>query len=210
MSRLNVSVIILDFGGVLGKFDHWFIARALAHFSRYSAEEIYARVFDGGLEEAYDCGRVSTPQFLASVRATLGLDLCPGSLAGIWSGLFSRSPANERVIRVLNRIPGNVRLFLASNTNELHARVIRSDWSDILERMAGTVLSYEVGCRKPAAEYFVHLATVINARPDEALFVDDRKQNCAAAAVAGIRTCHFGQAVDFEAVLSEFGIRLSE
>jgi HAD superfamily hydrolase (TIGR01509 family) len=79
---------------------------------------------------------------------------------------------------------------MLSNAVPENVAKVRADWP--LERYFDVVvLSYEVGCIKPDPEIFRITLRKLGARPEEALFVDDRAVNVAAAEKVGIRGFRF-------------------
>ena len=87
------------------------------------------------------------------------------------------------------------RLFLLSNTNELHIDCVQQDmgdeaYQDFKQLFDHFYLSYEMGKRKPDAEIYQQVLAEQSLLPEETLFIDDTEENTAAAARLGIRTWH--------------------
>jgi putative hydrolase of the HAD superfamily len=87
------------------------------------------------------------------------------------------------------RAGGGRTAFLSNGVPETMAR-IRAErpldrWFDVV------VVSYEVGLAKPDPRIFELCLSRLGAHAGEALFVDDRAENVAAAERLGIRTLHF-------------------
>ncbi len=74
---------------------------------------------------------------------------------------------------------------------------------DLDSRLAGTIISGEIGVRKPDAEIYRILLERSGFAAADLLFVDDRDQNVAAAAALGIQTVAFDAASGFAPVLAE-------
>lgn len=73
-----------------------------------------------------------------------------------------------------------------------------SEWSAYLRHKHGlndlfgtSIISGDVGLRKPAPEIFTLAASTMNARPNECIFLDDQLRNLKAAHDAGMKTIHF-------------------
>ena len=73
---------------------------------------------------------------------------------------------------------------------------------DLDTRLAGAVISGDVGLRKPDAKIYQFLINQCNFAADELLFVDDRDKNVAAARAQGIETVHFEPAGGFAQVIA--------
>jgi len=87
------------------------------------------------------------------------------------------------------RAGGGRTAFLSNGVPETMTR-LRAErpldrWFDVV------VVSYEVGLAKPDPRIFELCLSRLGAHPREALFVDDRAENVAAAERLGIRTFHF-------------------
>ena len=84
--------IAFDFGNVVGFFDHRLASNRLAAHTRMAADELHAYLFGGKLEDDYESGRISTPEFLRQVRQTCGLDCSEEELVAAYSEIFWPNP----------------------------------------------------------------------------------------------------------------------
>lgn len=103
----------------------------------------------------------------------------------------------------------NFRVYLLSNTNELHL-----DWvyNDLLANHGITdfetrffdkaYYSHQIHCRKPDADIYRYVTEEAGLIPHETLFIDDLAVNIAAAADEGWHTCHFDPADDLKHTLT--------
>jgi HAD superfamily hydrolase (TIGR01509 family) len=73
-------------------------------------------------------------------------------------------------------------------------------------RFERVLASHHLGVRKPDPAFFVALLERVDARPAEAVFVDDREVNVAAAEAAGIRSHRFVDAATLRAWLVDLGL----
>lgn len=171
-----MKTLFLDFGNVVAFFDHRKATRQLAALAETPIREdvIFAHIFGTSLESDYDCGRLSTAAFIANVRETFGLQATDQQIADAWSDIFSPNDTLTRLLPQLKRVTSS--LVLASNTNQLHFKQIARQFSEPLSWFSGFVLSYEVGARKPAPEFFARCIDAVNAAPTECIFVDDRRE----------------------------------
>jgi putative hydrolase of the HAD superfamily len=206
-----VRAVASDFGGVVGQFSHGLILQRIAGLGGCSAEQARQHVFQSGLEEDFDCGRISAADFYAQLRRSCRIPERVGDavLASIWRGIFSRTAENERVIAALLRVPRSVPLVLASNTNEEHFVAIEEQFGDLTGSCDVLVLSHRVGCRKPAEAFFRRVIEAGGAAADETLFIDDRPDFVQAAARLGMRARLYAAGVDVAGVLASVGVELS-
>jgi FMN hydrolase / 5-amino-6-(5-phospho-D-ribitylamino)uracil phosphatase len=74
------------------------------------------------------------------------------------------------------------------------------------ERTEGVWSSHHLGVRKPDPRFFARLLERIGHAASDCLFVDDRDDNCVAAAEAGMRTHRFTGAAELRARLRADGL----
>ena len=90
---------------------------------------------------------------------------------------------------------GSFRLFLLSNTNELHITHVEEALGEIrFNRFKNCFeafcLSHEMQMRKPEPEIFQYMLDEFDLNPSETYFVDDNLENTQAAASLGIHVWH--------------------
>ncbi|MFC1522871.1 HAD family hydrolase, partial [Elusimicrobiota bacterium] len=100
------------------------------------------------------------------------------------SGLDLIEPMNELVKKLKTR---KFQVFILSNTNHVHARYIRENYS-FMDAADGFVLSCEIGLRKPDPEYFKYALKLAKVNPENALFIDDIEKNVEGARSVGIKS----------------------
>lgn len=201
-----MKTLFLDFGNVVAFFDHRKATRQLAALAPTPIREdaIFAHVFGTPLESDYDCGRLSTAAFVANVRESFGLQATDQQIAEAWSDIFTPNDALTALLPQLKRTASN--LVLASNTNELHFQRIAQQFAEPLSWFTGFVLSFEVGARKPAPEFFVRCLTVARAQPADCVFVDDRREFVDAARQMGMSGVVYQENTDLLRAFAEVGL----
>ena len=178
--------IVLDWGGILIDLDE---RRSIDEFHRIGAFKVadyveYCRVEDMFLR--LELGLIDTAQFCREAReqdpAYKGSD---DALCHAWNVLLSGIP--EQRLKRLEELKRHGRLFLLSNTNEIHWEYARRWWQpeNYFEKI---FLSYEMHQVKPEKEIFLRMLQEGGMKAEETLFIDDSKRNCDAAAVLGIQT----------------------
>lgn len=87
------------------------------------------------------------------------------------------------------------RLYLLSNTNQLHADYFLRQYP-VFERFHGCVFSHEVGCAKPEPEIYQTAIRKLGLQPARTVYVDDLPANVEAGAAHGfIAVRYAGQPV---------------
>jgi putative hydrolase of the HAD superfamily len=182
MPQHSTRAIVFDFGNVIGFFDYRRATTRLAEHSHLSPEEMVTRLFGGGLEDAYESGRLSTAEYVRHVRDLCGLRCTEELLRGVYGDIFW---PNVPVCALLPRLKPRYRLLLGSNTNELHALHFRRQFADALKHFDAVVLSYQIGARKPQPAFFEHCRRLAGCAAAECLFIDDLSANVAGAVACG-------------------------
>jgi len=187
--------IVFDFGNVIALFDHMVACQRLASLSRppRDPQDVYERIFTTSLEEDYDCGRLSTAAFVERLRRDLQLEASDEAIAHAWCDIFTPNPAIEEVI-VREKRRGT-RLVLASNTNELHYQWFSRVFDRVLVLFDEQVLSFRVGARKPAVQFFEACIRAAGRAADQIIYLDDRPDYVTAASALGVRALVYDPAL---------------
>lgn len=139
-----------------------------------------------------EVGRVSAEEFHKKVRLLLNNPgASDGQIDDAWSAMILDIPANR--VKTLQRLSKDYRLFLFSNTNEIHiSRLLVEfreehglDFTSLFEKV---FYSHEIHARKPDIEAFEKVIRLARVLPEETLFVDDLEKNIVAAKHAGLKT----------------------
>jgi putative hydrolase of the HAD superfamily len=200
---LPIAAIAFDLGNVLVRVDHMRFCRRLAEVAGSTPQEIYAEVFQTGLEPGYDTGRLSSREFHRRLQEHLRLNLPFPRFRELWTEIFDPLEDMQEVAAHLSsRYP----LYLLSNTNELHFRYIRENFPGLLKHFRAFILSYRVGSRKPEAGIFQALIREAALPPARILFIDDKEEFAAAARTHGLITWHFVSPHDFKERLRADGL----
>ncbi len=186
--RPKIRALFFDWGNVLGLFDHLKTAAALAETTtpRRMPEEVYERIFGGKLETAFDCGTISSYDFYAAVRRAVGLAGVPfKEFVARWSASLAENNAIEEVLLRIALPLG--RLFIISNTNELHWLAFKE--FPLMRLYFGNerrhVLSFREGVKKPDERIFRAALRRAHCRAESAVFIDDMPANVAAFKAIG-------------------------
>ena len=154
---MSITAVVFDFGNVLGFFSHRRAAEQLTRYAPASvtAADVLTFLADDDLEVEFESGRMSTADVLLRLRSRFQLTGSDDELAA-WLAL-DMFTANEPVCSLVPLLQGRYRLLLLSNTNDLHYRHFRRQFTDTLDRFDNLVVSHEVGLRKPDARIYRHV-----------------------------------------------------
>jgi glucose-1-phosphatase len=179
---MAITTVVFDFGNVLGFFDHWRALRQLSALTDVSAEAIRERLFTSDLEDAYESGRISTPELLTYARRLCGFRCSDADIETSFANMFW---PNKELCRLVPGLKPRYQLFLLSNTNDMHCRWFRRQFAETLAHFDGLFFSHEVGMRKPHPEIYQHCLVRMKCRPEQCVFIDDVPANIDAARACG-------------------------
>ncbi|HVL95550.1 MAG TPA: HAD family phosphatase [Solirubrobacteraceae bacterium] len=177
--------LLVDYGGVLttnlfasfGAFceRHGLDPAALAVAFREDREARRALV-------DFECGRVDDRDFEALVAQRLGVEP-DGLIDRLFEGI---GPEPEMIAAVAAAKATGVRTGLLSNSWGRNS-YDRTGWEDLFD---ATVISGEVGIRKPDPAIYALAAERLGLPPAEVVFVDDLPHNLEPARDAGMAVVH--------------------
>ncbi|MBP5860545.1 HAD family phosphatase [Streptomyces scabiei] len=198
-SPTGVDALILDYNGVLGLQPTNAMWTRLADLAEWPHRHLPS--FQDAFwapRNAYDAGELSDLAYWAKV-----LGHHPGprwlrTLRAADTAMWTRT--DPRVLDILYRArAAGLPMVLLSNAPAHLSNVLdATDWRR--ELMTDALYSARLGLCKPDPAAYEHaLAATGVTDPRRALFVDDREDNCRAAAELGLRTLHYtGQPADLE------------
>lgn len=169
-------VFVFDLGNVIIPFDHSVMAERLIKYSIrkeiYSVEAINNFLYRvEGIEHLYEEGRITTSEFINSIRKEFALEISDDEFKDIFNSIFFNAyPDTERIIKDIGskKLP----LILLSNTNEMHFEFIKERYG-IIKEFNHFLLSYKVGARKPDRRIYERLLEIARCSAEEIFYVDD-------------------------------------
>jgi len=138
----------------------------------------------------YEMGLISTDYFVGFFRNKFPL-ISKESLIFAWNAILLDFP--KKRLEFLKQLVESkkYRLFLLSNTNDLHISWIQNDWgtelfNEFKNCFEQFYLSHEINFRKPNTDIYKFVLEENNLKASETLFVDDLKENTESAKTLGI------------------------
>lgn len=140
------------------------------------------------LNTDFEMGKISELEFLEGIQKHIP----QASLVDIrtaWNSILGEFPLYR--LEFLQSLKGKYRMFLLSNTDKIHidkfehqvGLTFSRDFYNCFEKV---YFSFEMGKRKPDPEIFNYLIQKHDLSPKRTLFIDDKKENTAAAAALGL------------------------
>ena len=96
---------------------------------------------------------------------------------------------------LFERLAANCRLALLSNTDPIHVAHMEAAFPFVPPCLSCALfIVCHVGASKPVPLIYHHTLRAVDALPEEAIFIDDMRENVVAAASLGITSFHFTSA----------------
>ncbi len=205
MSRdSNQKALLVDFGGVLTT-DIWSSFAAFCEqrgLDAGAAKQLFRDDPDAlATLRGLETGEVEPAEFERRFAALLGTEP-DGLVEGLFAGLQPDQPMLEAVGRARD---AGVPTGLISNSwvMDHYTDEIRSLFDEV-------VISAEVGLHKPQPEIYLLAAERLGVRPEDCVFVDDLRENCAGAETVGMTAVlHRDSAETISRVEELLGVQLT-
>ena len=181
-----IKNIIFDFGDIFINLDKQATYKALAKLGITNISDQMISVY-----HSYEKGLISTYDFVNFFHHNFKIS--KQDLVESWNAILLDFP--KKRLKFLKDLAASkkYRLFLLSNTNELHIAWIQNilgidfyhDFKNCFEQF---YLSHEIKLRKPDTEIYEFVLNKNNLVAEETLFIDDLEENTTAANKLGILT----------------------
>lgn len=179
-----INTIIFDFGDVFINLDKNASLEALKKLGLPSwTDELEA------LNQQFERGKVTEVQFMIGLKKIIP-NASIDDLRTAWNAVLLDFPLYR--LEFLQHLSLNYRLFLLSNTDEIHVAkfehkvgiTFAREFYQCFEKL---YFSFEVGMRKPDPEIFKFIINKHDLSMKRTLFVDDKKVNTDIAASLGMQ-----------------------
>lgn len=194
---MNIDAIIFDLGGVIINICYENTIRAFSQLCGFDASSLYTQKSQTDLFDQYEMGRISSADFRAGLSQRLGIsDHSDEALNQAWNAMLLDIP-KERV-DWLQMIGQAKRIFLLSNTNEIHKlafdQIFRQTFNSTIGQLDDlfekAYFSHLMGDRKPHPSIFKTIIVEQSLVPERTLFIDDSMQHIEGAQSVGLQTLH--------------------
>ncbi len=202
MTEGPFTCLLLDVGNVLIDLNYQDLSERMLALTGLKPLQLQAMLTEDGLVQKFETGKMNAPQFHAEVCRRTGVDVPREEFLAAWNSILGPPLVSEETIAAIAR---RVRLWIISNTNELHFDFMTRHFA-FPRYCEGFVLSHEVGALKPDARIFTRALDLLRADPSEVLYADDGEANIKAAQRLGLCAFQCRRAGQLEAELKLRGI----
>jgi putative hydrolase of the HAD superfamily len=190
----HVDAIIFDLGGVILNIDYQLPVKAFRKLGIEDFSTHFSQAAQSNLLDDYETGQISSQDFIDAVRGFVKPEVTNDQIVDAWNSILLDLP--EQRLFTLEKAAENHRIFLLSNTNDLHIESFNRYLLDEFQLPSlepffeQLYLSYEVGLRKPDQRIFEYVLQDAGLDPQNTLFIDDSIQHIQSANELGILTHH--------------------
>ncbi len=190
----QIKNIIFDLGGVLLTLDYTKTEEAFVKLGAHDFHGLYSQQHASGLFQLLETGNITPTEFFTELRLQGGFQASDEEMTNAWRAMLGHFP-KER-IQWLKEISNKYRVYLFSNTNEIHYDFLMQKFSNEFEGASFNSLfikayySHFLHLRKPDTESYLKILEEQNLAPAETLFIDDTLANIEGAQKVGMPTIH--------------------
>jgi len=188
----KIKNIIFDLGGVILDIDETIVYKELEKMGINTSELAHSKEFIEIMSK-FDTGIYTAPTFRKKMKALIGQEkMTDQKFDSIWNAMLLDIP-RERV-EAIEKIKKHYKIFLMSNTNEIHYDLyvrdlqLRFGYREFDELFNKSYFSFAEHLEKPDPRFFELILDHEGLLPEETLFIDDSKKNIEAAQALGIHT----------------------
>jgi len=194
MKARLIRNIIFDFGGVICNIDISITERAFVELGIRQFDKEYSVTDRDNFFGSFETGKITPQQFRDTMARYFDKPVTGKEIDTAWNALLQDIPASR--IALLRTLANHYRLFLLSNTNEIHfLKYLKelqevhgvSGFEDLFEK---AYFSHQIGLRKPFREVFDFVVADAGLNRAETLFIDDSVQHVEGAREAGLQAYH--------------------
>jgi putative hydrolase of the HAD superfamily len=180
-----IKNIVFDFGDVFINLNK---EATFIELAKLGVEDITKEMMN--VAKQYEIGVISTEKFVHFFEKEFNIN--SDELIKAWNAILLDFPLHRLQFLKDLAATKKYRLFLLSNTNELHISWIQNNWgmklyNEFKDCYEQFYLSHEIGFRKPNADIYEFVLQENGLKAEETFFIDDTEENTIAAEKLGIK-----------------------
>ena len=198
MSNLaSIKNIIFDLGGVLLELNYQatidaFVEIGIKDFSSLYSQKGQKQIFDD-----FETGKITSNQFISSIQSLTHNYISKDEIIIAWNAMLLE--INPKKLDYLLSIKERFRIFLLSNTNEIHISKFegvlakKNELEKFYDCFEKVHYSSRLSLRKPNVDCFKTVLEINQLNASETIFIDDSIQHIEGALKCGIKAYLFPQ-----------------
>jgi glucose-1-phosphatase len=200
MINNSKEAIIFDLGGVLLNLDYDLTEKAFISLGMTDFGESYSQLQQTYLFDRFERGEVSSFHFVNQLLDRLPPGTTANQVVHAWDAMILDFPVKR--LQFLEELSKKYRIFLLSNTNDLHIDAVRRSLNksvghrNLEQYFEKTYFSSAIGMRKPDSSIFEFVCSENKLDPAKTIFIDDSPQHVEGAKAVGIQAVLLGNNQD--------------
>ena len=201
--RPAITTIFFDIGGVLLDVNERGGMDEIVRLTGLAPEWLSSRMAGGNLY-ALERGEITLRDYHVAAFKDAGTDphITYDRFEQFWTGLLLEPTPVADLLPALRK---QARVWFLSNSNQVHIDYLWENYP-FMALADGVISSHEVGCRKPDREIYQLALGRADIPAEQALFIDDKPENVAAARELGIHAHHYTGLPGLVGCLGEHGL----
>gem|GEM_PF-5692719 len=177
----NIKCVLFDLGQTIIEYNLLEFPKYLNEKLEYidkEPEEIVDIVFYQKPYSLYERGILTTKEYYEEIKRNLGIKNM--TLQDLKLALCSIFSDKNEIETILQKITKNYKVLFVSNLSKIHWEFALSERSVIKKYFKEPwqqILSFKVGFQKPEEEIYLIALERVGVSPENALFIDDKKEN---------------------------------
>jgi glucose-1-phosphatase len=195
--------IIFDVGRVIIPVDLARSFEALGKPDGLSADGVWIALQTDARWDDWQEGRMTPHEWHKHLCEKFRLSLTFEEFCESWNSVLD--PTTLLPEALFERLAASCRLALLSNTDPIHVAHIEATFP-FVRHFPVRVYSCRAGASKPTPVIYHHALREVNALPEETLYIDDLRENVAAAIRLGMSGFHFTSPGELLSEFSRLGL----
>jgi len=186
---MDATWFLFDLGNTVIKLAYERVLGAICADASMSRDELVELLEEPGAYRDMERGAVSFYEFYEFLCEHAGYRGSIRDFHHVWCDFFDGTmPGIEDL---LDRIRERYRIAFLSNSNEIHAELIPTQFAAIFHKDDPFVFSHRLKVAKPDPDIFRLALQTIGATAQNTIFIDDLLENVLAARAIGMRAFQF-------------------
>ena len=200
----GIKNIIFDFGNVLLNIDPSLSAKAFTELGIKEGVDFWGSPRSFELRIGLEKGTISPEDFRKGAMEMLVEGVTSQHVDEAWNALLLDLPGQR--VEMLKRLKSHYRLFLLSNSNQIHYEEYMPGFEEKFGFPMGDLFeklwfSHQLKMIKPDIEIYKHVLKDAGLNPAETLFIDDTLVNVEVARSLGIKAWHLEPEMEISELL---------
>ena len=202
----EIKNIIFDLGGVIINLNPPSSILAFQELLKDTYSEMEKELHLKEVLDKFEIGEISSEDFISFFKV-YNPKLIDQEIIDAWNRMLLDIP--EERLNLIESLTNNYRVFLLSNTNEIHLKFIDKyvnlnfQMNSISAPFEKAYYSHLMGLRKPNPKIFETIIEDKNLLPSQTLFIDDSEQHILIAKKLNLKTHHL---LESETILDIFNV----